>query len=89
MEAVINEKKTNYEYLGISPDSDISVFSVEADYRRNAIHPRYFVVSDTVKNAKKHFTDRISWLKVYSCEKLNEIDAKNVLNANPYKVMVL
>lgn len=45
------------------------IFKIEADYRSgNPKKPTYYVVAETSREAKKKFKDRISWLKIYSCE---------------------
>lgn len=51
----------------------MNLYKITADYRpKNPNKPEYYVWGENTKEAKKRFNDRINWLKIYGCEKVND-----------------
>ena len=54
-------------------DAGLFLFSITADYRpKNENKPVYYVLAYDSKMARERFSDKISWLKIYSCEKITD-----------------
>lgn len=66
-----------------------NVYKITADYRpRNPNKPKYYAVAKTEREAKKKFMAKISWLKVYSCDLLDESTAGNIVS-HPEKHIII
>ena len=57
------------------------IYKITADYRpKNPNKPTYYVVAHDKKSAKETFSEIISWLKIYSCEKCDEEEKNRILS---------
>ena len=66
-----------------------NVYEITADYRpRNPDKPKYYVVAKTEREAKKKLMAKISWLKIYSCNLLDESIARGIVK-QPEKYIIL
>jgi hypothetical protein len=60
------------------------LWEIEADYRlQNQAKPKYYVLADNAREAKKKFSARISWLKIYSCAEVYDEGRKKRIVENP------
>lgn len=65
------------------------LFKITADYRpRNPNKPSYYVIAKDKTEAKKKFMAKISWLKIYSCDLLDESTAGNIVS-HPEKHIII
>ena len=59
----------------------IKIYAVTADYRpKNPKKPIYYVLGNNKKEAKKRFSNVISWLKIYDIRELNQEEERELKN---------
>lgn len=57
-----------------------TLFCITADYRPHNEHkPHYYVLAGSKVQAKRRFSQRISWLKIYDCEPVEHEKAEYIL----------
>lgn len=66
-----------------------NVYEITADYRpRNPDKPKYYVVAKTKIEAKKKFMAKISWLKIYTVDLLDETETEAIIS-HPEKYIII
>ena len=65
------------------------LFKIHADYRKNnPVKNLYYVLATNKREAKKKFTNLITWLDVYSVEECLKEETDNILS-NPSKHIII
>lgn len=66
-----------------------TLFKIHADYRKNnPVKNLYYVLATNKREAKKKFTNLITWLDVYSVEECLKEETDNILS-NPSKHIII
>lgn len=67
-------------------DNDF-LFEVVADYRGLSMNsPKYYVFGKNKADARRRFSEKMSWLTIYSVNKCDDNFAKDIVN-HPYSYM--
>lgn len=71
-------------------DRGLFLYRIIADYRpRNACNPEYYVVAKTPSEAKQKFSNTVTWLKIYGCEKVSSLDDSDEILSHPEKHIII
>lgn len=67
-----------------------TLFKIHADYRKNnPVKNLYYVLAQNKKEAKKKFTNLITWLDVYSVEECSKEEAEIILSEPNKHIIIL
>lgn len=66
------------------------LYEITADYRyNNDKPPRYYVVASSPAEAKKIFSGKISWLKIFGCRRVKDKEKILEILSNQEKHIIL
>ena len=93
--------KINYSgiYMAIIPEDHIpssnilkanKLWCITADYRPKGSHnPKYYVFAENKNAAKRLFSSRLPWLKIFDCSEVNDKEEANKIISQPYKYIAM
>lgn len=66
------------------------LYKIIADYRSsNTCKPEYYVIAKTTKEAKQKFSNMITWLKIYGCERVSLLKDSDEILSHPEKHIII
>ena len=67
----------------------INLYMITADYRpKNPNKPRYYVVAASKKEAREKFAAKISWLKIYGVDPVDQDKTLQIIGS-PEKYIII
>lgn len=69
-------------------ETNLKVFKIFADYRPTNEHrPHYYIRATSPRDAKKRFSEIVTWLKIYGVEEVTGDELTMVENSSRYDLI--